>query len=62
VVELDAITDMNELKRRFVAAGVWVRPFRNIVYLTPAFTIGPADLMRLTDAVVQVLTQWCRRP
>jgi adenosylmethionine-8-amino-7-oxononanoate aminotransferase len=55
VVELDAIDDMTGLKRRFVEAGVWVRPFRNIVYLTPAFTIGEADLKRLTDAVVAVL-------
>jgi adenosylmethionine-8-amino-7-oxononanoate aminotransferase len=55
VVELERIDDMNDLKRRFVEAGVWVRPFRNIVYLTPAFTIGEAELKRLTNAVVAVL-------
>ncbi len=60
VVELDSLGDVNELKRRFVEAGVWVRPFRNIVYLTPAFTIGEADLKRLTDAVVSVLRMWTR--
>ncbi|PNG26296.1 adenosylmethionine--8-amino-7-oxononanoate transaminase [Methylocella silvestris] len=52
VVELDRIDDMDGLKRRFVEAGVFVRPFRNIVYLTPAFTIAPEELKRLTDAVV----------
>ncbi len=55
VVELGSIDDMTALKRRFVEAGVWVRPFRNIVYLTPAFTIGEDDLKRLTDAIVAVL-------
>ncbi len=55
VVELGSIDDMTGLKRRFVEAGVWVRPFRNIVYLTPAFTIGEDDLKRLTDAIVAVL-------
>jgi adenosylmethionine-8-amino-7-oxononanoate aminotransferase len=35
VVELDRIDDLDALKRRFVEAGVFVRPFRNIVYLTP---------------------------
>ncbi len=55
VVELGSIDDMAALKRRFVEAGVWVRPFRNIVYLTPAFTIGEDDLKRLTDAIVAVL-------
>ncbi len=55
VVELGSIDDMTALKRRFVEAGVWVRPFRNIVYLTPAFTIGEDELKRLTDAIVAVL-------
>jgi adenosylmethionine-8-amino-7-oxononanoate aminotransferase len=34
---------------------VWVRPFRNIVYLTPALTIGEEDLATLTNAVVEVV-------
>jgi adenosylmethionine---8-amino-7-oxononanoate aminotransferase len=57
VVELDRIDDLGALKRRFVEAGVFVRPFRNIVYLTPAFTIGEEDLNRLTGAVVAILRQ-----
>src|SRR5215472_7998458 len=56
VVELDRIENLSLLKRRLVAEGVWVRPFRNIVYLTPALTIGPEDLERLTSAIVRVLS------
>ena len=55
VVELARIADLNDLKRRLVAEGVWVRPFRNIVYLTPALTIGHEDLSKLTNAVVTVV-------
>jgi len=55
VVELREIGNLNELKRRFVEAGVWIRPFRNIVYLTPALTICEDDLTTLTSAIVQVL-------
>ncbi len=55
VVELEHIGDLNALKRRLLAEGVWVRPFRNIVYLTPALTIGDDDLMRLTAAVAKVI-------
>ena len=55
VVELDRLADVNDLKRRFVDAGVWVRPFGNIVYLTPAFTIDGDDLERLTGAIRIVL-------
>ena len=61
VVELDRIDDLGALKRGFVEAGVFVRPFRNVVYLTPAFTIGEEDMNRLTGAVVSVLEDWTRR-
>jgi adenosylmethionine-8-amino-7-oxononanoate aminotransferase len=55
VVELDRIDDVYALRRRFVAQGVFVRPFGNIVYLTPAFTIAPDELDRLMRAVVCVI-------
>jgi adenosylmethionine-8-amino-7-oxononanoate aminotransferase len=34
---------------------VFVRPFGNVIYLTPAFTIDEKDLARLTAAVVKVV-------
>ena len=55
VVELDRITDLNALRARFVAEGVFIRPFGKVVYLTPAFTIAPDELRRLTDVVVKVV-------
>jgi len=57
VVELDGITDREALKRRLVDAGVWVRPFGNVVYLTPALTIPEDELATLIRAVVSVLRQ-----
>lgn len=60
VVELDRIDDREALKRRLVEAGVWVRPFGNVVYLTPALTIAPDELDTLMGAVVTVLR--ARRP
>jgi adenosylmethionine---8-amino-7-oxononanoate aminotransferase len=55
VVELDRIDDRDGLRARFVEEGVFVRPFGNIVYLTPAFTIAADELKTLTDAVVKVV-------
>jgi adenosylmethionine-8-amino-7-oxononanoate aminotransferase len=55
VVELDRITDHMELRRRFLDEGVWIRPFGNIVYLTPSFTISAAELAKLTGAIRRVL-------
>jgi adenosylmethionine-8-amino-7-oxononanoate aminotransferase len=55
VVELDHAPDLAALKAAFLARGVWVRPFGRTVYLTPAFTIAPAELSQLTGAVSHVL-------
>ncbi|MCZ8392723.1 adenosylmethionine--8-amino-7-oxononanoate transaminase [Achromobacter xylosoxidans] len=55
VVELARIEDREALKRRLIEAGVWVRPFGNVVYLTPALTIAADELDTLMRAVVAVL-------
>jgi len=55
VVEMDRIADLNGLRARFVDEGVFIRPFGNVVYLTPSFTIEPEDLSRLTAAIVDVV-------
>ncbi|HUI12148.1 MAG TPA: adenosylmethionine--8-amino-7-oxononanoate transaminase [Xanthobacteraceae bacterium] len=56
VVELDRILNLNDLRQRFITAGVFIRPFGNIVYLTPAFTIAEDELARLTGAIHRVLS------
>ena len=58
-VELEGIADVNALRQRFIAKGVFIRPFGNIVYLTPAFTIGDDDLARLTGAICRVVAEGC---
>ena len=51
VVELDRPAERAPLMRAFVERGVWIRPFGNIIYLTPAFTISPDELSLLTGAI-----------
>jgi adenosylmethionine-8-amino-7-oxononanoate aminotransferase len=55
VVQLKKLDDAKALQRACVEAGIWVRPFRDIVYLTPSFTIGAEDLARVTGALTKVL-------
>jgi len=55
VVELAQAPDTDALRRRFVAEGVWLRPFGRIVYLAPAFTIAEDELAQLTGAIARVL-------
>jgi adenosylmethionine---8-amino-7-oxononanoate aminotransferase len=59
VVELERIDDLNALRQRFIAEGVFVRPFGNIAYLTPAFTIGEDDLDCLMCAIRRVVADRC---
>ncbi|WP_240810570.1 adenosylmethionine--8-amino-7-oxononanoate transaminase [Formicincola oecophyllae] len=60
VVELNetwlARTSTDKLRQAFIAEGVWLRPFRNVIALTPAFTIGDEELRTLTNAVWNVLS------
>jgi adenosylmethionine-8-amino-7-oxononanoate aminotransferase len=56
VVELARIDDLDALRARFVAEGVWIRPFDRIVYLTPAFTISEDELAILCTAIRRVLS------
>lgn len=56
VVELEKISNPDALRQKFIAEGVWIRPFRNIVYLTPAFTITPDDLKTLANTIYRVLS------
>ncbi len=55
-VEMRRIGDLDKLRARFVEEGVFIRPFGNVVYLTPALTIGEDELATLTGAIVKVLT------
>jgi adenosylmethionine---8-amino-7-oxononanoate aminotransferase len=61
VVELDHIENLNALRQRFIAEGVFIRPFGSVVYLTPAFTIAEDELAKLTGAVRAVLAEPLRR-
>ena len=55
VIELERIDSCAHLTARFVEEGVFIRPFGNIVYLTPAFTISENELGQLTGAIPKVL-------
>jgi adenosylmethionine---8-amino-7-oxononanoate aminotransferase len=53
--------DAAALRAKFAEKGVWIRPFGDIVYLTPAFTIKPDQLAALTSTISDVLSGWASR-
>jgi len=58
VVEVDRIENLNVLRQTFINKGVFIRPFGNIIYLAPAFTITETELGELTTSVATVLAEW----
>ncbi len=55
VVELERAESVRGVSDACVARGLWVRPFGRVVYLTPAFTISPEDLARLTQGLCEAI-------
>ena len=51
VVELDHPVDMAAATAAAVAAGVWLRPFRNLIYTMPPYVTDDDDLQRICSAV-----------
>lgn len=56
VVELKKPVNLEMMQKQFVEAGVWVRPFGNLVYLMPPFIISQEELTLLTSAVSYVIS------
>ncbi len=52
VIELDHDVDMRAATDAAVAAGVWLRPFRNLIYAMPPFVCTGEDLEAITAAMV----------
>ena len=60
VVQLQDLRARDWFKARFIEEGVWLRPFGDIVYTTPAFTISTGELAHITGAMVRVIGEWSR--
>jgi len=50
-----ASMDYYGLREKFIARGCWIRPFKDIIYLTPSFTINCEELTTLTSAICDVM-------
>ncbi len=51
VVQLDHAVDLTAATRAAVAEGVWLRPFRDLVYAMPPYPTDDADLGRIAVAM-----------
>jgi adenosylmethionine-8-amino-7-oxononanoate aminotransferase len=56
VVQMDRPVSAAGLRARFVEKGFWIKPFGDVIYLTPPLIIEQADLSGLTGAITEVLS------
>jgi adenosylmethionine-8-amino-7-oxononanoate aminotransferase len=52
VVQLHEPVDVAAATRAAVAEGVWLRPFRDLIYVMPPYVTGDEDLARIAAAMV----------
>lgn len=62
VVQLEDEVDMAAATAAAVGRGVWLRPFRDLVYTMPPYVTADEDLARICDAVVAAARASCAVP
>ncbi|VFP80040.1 Adenosylmethionine-8-amino-7-oxononanoate aminotransferase (plasmid) [Candidatus Erwinia haradaeae] len=55
VVEVRRVVNISLLQNWFVENGVWIRPFRNLIYLIPPYIISSEELTQLIEAITNSL-------
>ena len=54
VLELDRPVDLRVATPAAVERGVWLRPFRNLIYVMPPYICTDAEIDQITSAMVGV--------
>jgi adenosylmethionine---8-amino-7-oxononanoate aminotransferase len=58
VVQVADLHHVEHLRAAFVSEGVWLRPFSDIIYMTPPLTISNEELETLCTVVQRVVARW----
>ena len=54
VIEMDAPVDLRVATPAALQRGVWLRPFRNVIYVMPPYICTPHEIEQITSAMVGV--------
>lgn len=58
VIQVAELRHLDRLRQRFLDRGAFVRPFADMIYVTPSLTITREQLGQLCDIVVGVTREW----
>lgn len=58
VIQLDRPAPADRLSSACIARGVWLRPFRDILYTTPPLIAGEDDIAHIAGAMVAAVHEW----
>lgn len=57
VVELKSFVNQEKCMEFFVKKGVWIRPFKNLIYIMPPFIISESDLNKLIGSIISIINE-----
>lgn len=57
VVECSRSINMISIQKFFVENGVWIRPFKKLIYIVPPYIISPHTLKKLTNVISNALNK-----
>lgn len=58
VIQLDRTAPADRLSAVCIANGVWLRPFRDILYTTPPLIAGEEDIAHIAAAMLASVSEW----
>lgn len=58
VVQVEHLHHLEQLRARIVQEGIWLRPFGDMIYMTPPLTMTPDQLRTLCDGTVRAIRDW----
>ena len=58
VIQVERLDHVDRLRAEFVDHGVWIRPFGDCIYTTPAYVISPDELSQVCDVMHRVTRRW----
>ena len=56
VVELERPVDLAKATKFAMNQGVWLRPFRNLIYVMPPYVISQQELQKLTETIFSIIS------